>query len=74
LVYTLLLYAVTQLPFCVGAFHATHLAASILLGLALIAGAIRLYKRADRRAALHPYLFSLARAKLFTSMVADVKL
>ena len=75
LIYTVLLYAVTQLPFCAGAFGAFYLFASMLLGLAFIAGAIRLYRRADRRAALQLYLFSLAYlALLFCAMVADVHL
>ncbi len=75
LLYALLLYAITQLPFCVGAFGFTYLTVSSVLGLAFIAGAVRLYRRADRRAALQLYLFSLAYlALLFGAMVADVKL
>jgi heme o synthase len=75
LLYTLLLYAVTQLPFCAGGFGGIYLAASILLGLAFVAGAVSLYRRADRRAALRLYLFSLAYlALLFGAMVADAKL
>ena len=75
ILYSLLLYAITQLPFCVGAFGFTYLAVSCLLGLAFIGGAVRLYRRADRRAALQLYLFSLAYlALLFGAMVADVKL
>ena len=75
LLYTLLLYAVSQLPFCAGAFGAIYLAASLLLGGAFIAGAARLARRADRRSALHLYLFSLAYlALLFGAMVADVHL
>src|SRR5436189_4670209 len=38
LLYTLLLYAVTQLPFCAGEFGGIYLAASMLLGWAFIAG------------------------------------
>jgi protoheme IX farnesyltransferase len=73
--YTLLLYAITQLPFCAGAFGVPYLVVSAVLGLAFIGGAIRLYRRADRRAALQLYLFSLAYlALLFGAMVADVKL
>ena len=46
-----------------------------MLGLAFIAGAVWLYRRADRRSALRLYLFSLAYlALLFGAMVADVKL
>jgi heme o synthase len=75
LLYTLLLYAVSQLPFCVGAFGGIYLVASVGLGLAFIAGAVILYRRADRRSALRLYLFSLAYlALLFGAMVADVKL
>jgi heme o synthase len=74
LLYTVLLYALTQLPFCVGGFGGIYLAASLLLGLGFIAGAVRLYRRADRRSALQLYLFSLAYlALLFCAMVADVK-
>ncbi len=72
LLYTVLLYAVTQLPFCAGGFGAIYLAASILLGLGFIGGAVRLYRRADRRSALQLYLFSLAYlAALFGAMVLD---
>ena len=48
LLYTVLLYAVTQLPFCAGGFGDIYLVSSIVLGLGFIAGAIRLYRRADR--------------------------
>jgi heme o synthase len=75
LLYSLLLYAVTQLPFCVGQFGGIYLVSSVLLGFAFIGGAWRLYRRADRRAALHLYLYSLLYlALLFGAMVADVKL
>jgi heme o synthase len=75
LLYTALLYAVSQLPFCVGVFGGIYLVASIVLGLAFIAGAVLLYRRADRRTALRLYLFSmLYLALLFAAMVADVRL
>src|SRR4051794_707422 len=75
LLYTLLLYAVTQLPFCAGGFGTVYLAGSLLLGSAFIAGAVLLQRRADRRSALRLYLFSLAYlALLFVAMVADVRL
>ncbi len=75
LLYAALLYAVTQLPFCVGVFGGIYLVASIALGLAFIAGAVVLYRRADRRTALRLYLFSmLYLALLFAAMVADVRL
>jgi protoheme IX farnesyltransferase len=79
LLYSVLLYAVTQLPFCAGGFGVTYLAASMVLGLGFIAGAVRLYRCAGRsrtigrRSALHLYLYSLAYlALLFCAMVADV--
>jgi protoheme IX farnesyltransferase len=75
LLYALLLYAVSQLPFCAGGFGTTYLVGSLALGLAFIAGAVRLVRRADRRAALSLYLFSLAYlALLFVVMVADARL
>ena len=75
LLYSLLLYAVTQLPFCAGGFGGIYLAASVALGAVFIAGAVRLYRRADRRSALWLYLYSLAYlALLFGAMVADARL
>ena len=75
LLYTLLLYAISQLPFCAGAFGGVYLLCSVVLGCAFIAGAVLLYRRADRRTALRLYLFSLTYlALLFASMVVDVKL
>ena len=75
LLYSVLLYAVTQLPFCAGGFGGVYLAASLVLGALFMAGAYVLYRRADRRSALRLYLFSLAYlALLFGAMVADVKL
>ena len=75
LLYTVLLYAVTQLPFCAGGFGAIYLVSSLVLGGAFIAGAVTLYRRADRNTALRLYLFSLAYlALLFVAMVADAKL
>jgi protoheme IX farnesyltransferase len=73
--YSALLYAVSQLPFCVGVFGGVYLVASMALGLAFIAGAALLYRRADRRTALRLYLFSMVYlALLFAAMVLDVKL
>jgi protoheme IX farnesyltransferase len=73
--YSALLYAVSQLPFCVGVFGGFYLAASMVLGLAFIGGAALLYRRADRRTALRLYLFSMVYlALLFAAMVLDVKL
>jgi protoheme IX farnesyltransferase len=70
--YSILLYAVTQLPYCAGGFGVAYLAASLVLGLGFIAGAVRLYRRADRASALRLYLYSLGYlALLFCAMVAD---
>jgi protoheme IX farnesyltransferase len=75
LLYSILLYAVTQLPFCAGGFGTTYLVGSLLLGLGFIAGAVSLYRRKDRRSALRLYLLSLAYlALLFCVMVADAQL
>jgi len=75
LLYTVLLYAVTQLPFCAGGFGAGYLVASMALGAAFIYCAVRLLRSADRRWALRTYLFSLAYlALLFLAMPLDAKL
>jgi heme o synthase len=75
LLYSVLLYAITQLPFCAGGFGGIYLVASLVLGAAFIGGAVVLYRRADRVSALRLYLFSLAYlAALFAAMVADVRL
>jgi heme o synthase len=72
LLYTVLLYAVTQLPFCAGGFGVEYLVASMTLGAAFIYSAVRLLRSADRRWALRTYLFSLAYlALLFLSMPLD---
>jgi protoheme IX farnesyltransferase len=73
--YAILLWAVTQLPFCAGGLGTLYLVSSLVLGGLLIGGALVLYRRADRRSALRLYLFSLLYlALLFGSMVLDVKL
>ena len=75
LLYTVLLYAVSQLPFCAGAFGVPYLIASVVLGGLFIYGAVRLYRQADRRSALRLYLYSLAYlAALFAAMVVDARL
>src|SRR5947208_3388654 len=75
LLYALLLYAVSQLPFCAGGFGTTYLVGSLVLGAGMIGGAARLLRRADRRSALWLYLFSLLYlALLFGAMVLDARL
>jgi protoheme IX farnesyltransferase len=72
LLYTILLYAVTQLPFCAGGFGVEYLIASMTLGAGFIYCAVRLLRSADRRWALRTYLFSLSYlALLFVSMPLD---
>jgi protoheme IX farnesyltransferase len=72
LLYALLLYAVSQLPFCGGGFGITYLIVSMTLGALFIAAAVVLYRRADRGSALRLYLFSLAYlATLFAAMALD---
>jgi protoheme IX farnesyltransferase len=70
--YTVLLYAVTQLPFCAGGFGAVYLIASMTLGAVFIYFSVRLLRSEDRRWALRTYLFSLAYlALLFLAMPLD---
>jgi protoheme IX farnesyltransferase len=74
LLYSLLLYALTQLPACTGQFGVIYEACSIALGLVFVVYAVLLYRRADRKSALRLYLYSLAYlALLFCAMVIDVK-
>src|SRR6478672_3616928 len=72
LLYTVLLYAVTQLPFCAGGFGVPYLIPSMALGAVFIGFATKLLRTADRRWALRTYLFSLAYlAQLFLAMAID---
>ena len=72
LLYTVLLYAVTQLPFCAGGFNVIYLITSMTLGAGFIYCAVRLLRSADRRWALRTYLYSLAYlALLFIAMPID---
>ena len=69
LLYTVLLYAVTQLPFCAGGLGVAYLVPSMLLGAGFIYFSVRLFRTRDRRWALRTYLYSLAYlAALFLSM------
>jgi heme o synthase len=69
LLYTVLLYAVTQLPFCAGGLGIAYLVPSMLLGAGFIYFATRLYRSRERRWALKTYLYSLAYlAALFLAM------
>ena len=68
--YTVLLYAVTQLPFCAGGLGVAYLVPSMLLGGVFIYFSVRLLRSADRRWALRTYLFSLAYLALLFLSVA----
>jgi protoheme IX farnesyltransferase len=73
--YTVLLYAVTQLPFCAGGLGVAYLVPSMLLGAGFIFCSLKLLRTANRRWALRTYLFSLAYlALLFASMAIDAQL
>jgi protoheme IX farnesyltransferase len=74
LLYSVLLYMVTQLPFSAGGFGVIYLVASLALNAMFIAGAVRLYRNPERRNALRLYLFSLLYlALLFGSMLLDAR-
>src|SRR5882757_4180108 len=69
MLYTVLLYAVTQLPFCAGGLGVAYLVPSMLLGAAFIGFSYMLLRTKSRAWALRTYLFSLAYlALLFISM------
>ncbi len=75
LLYSVLLYAVTQLPFSAGGFGVIYLACSLVLNAVFIWRAVELYRHPDRRTALRLYLFSLLYlALLFAAMVLDARL
>ena len=72
LLYTILLYAVTQLPFCAGGLGIAYLIPSMALGAVFIYFSTKLLRTADRRWALRTYLFSLAYlALLFLAAAID---
>jgi protoheme IX farnesyltransferase len=67
--YTVLLYAVTQLPFCAGGLGLAYLVPSMALGAVFVYFSVRLLSTGERRWALRTYLFSLAYlALLFLSI------
>ncbi len=74
LLYSVLLYAVTQLPFSAGGFGLIYLFSSLALNGLFIWRAVQLYRHPDRKTALRLYLYSLLYlALLFGAMVLDVK-
>jgi protoheme IX farnesyltransferase len=69
MLYTVLLYAVTQLPFCAGGLGIAYLVPSMLLGAGFIGFSYMLLRTKSRKWALRTYLFSLLYlALLFVSM------
>jgi heme o synthase len=68
--YTVLLYAVTQLPFCAGGLGVAYLIPSMALGAVFIWFSVKLLRTADRRWALRTYLFSLAYLALLFLAIA----
>jgi heme o synthase len=69
MLYTVLLYAVTQLPFCAGGLGIAYLVPSMLLGAGFIGFSYVLLRTKSRKWALRTYLFSLLYlALLFVSM------
>ncbi len=73
--YSVLLYAVTQLLFSTHAFGVVYLVGSLALNAAFIGMAVQLLRKADRKHALRLYLFSLLYlALLFGTMVLDARL
>jgi heme o synthase len=72
LLYTVLLYAVTQLPFCAGGMGVSYLIPSMALGAGFIFCAVKLLRTRERRWALRTYLYSLSYlALLFLAMAVD---
>ena len=73
--YSVLLVAITLLPFAGRLFDGLYAAAAGVLGGIFLWLAVRLQRNPDRRAALRLYLYSLLYlALLFAAMVADAKL
>jgi heme o synthase len=73
--YSVLLVAITFLPFAGRLFDGLYATAAGMLGAAFLFLAVRLQRSPDRRAALRLYLYSLLYlALLFAAMVADAKL
>jgi heme o synthase len=70
LLYTILLYAVTQLPFCAGGLNVIYLVPSMILGAVFIGFSTKLLRSKDRRWALRTYLYSLAYLALLFLAIA----
>jgi protoheme IX farnesyltransferase len=72
LLYTLMLFAVTLLPFVIGMSGALYLAAALLLNLRFTWLAVSLYRGRDDRAAMPTFLYSITYLfALFAALMAD---
>ena len=72
LLYTVLLVAVTLLPFSVGMFGIIYLISAIILGLVFVYYAVTLHRDSENRKALPTFLYSIwYLAFLFSSMLID---
>ena len=72
LLYTVLLVAVTLLPFSVGMFGLIYLVSAFILGLVFLYYVIALYRDSENRKALPTFLYSIwYLAFLFSSMLID---
>jgi protoheme IX farnesyltransferase len=72
LLYTLILFAVSLLPFAIGMSGLAYLAAAALLGVVFVAYALRLYFAYSDRLAQRTFRYSIAYlAALFTALLID---
>ncbi|MDW8469471.1 MAG: heme o synthase [Burkholderiales bacterium] len=72
LLYTLILFAVSLLPFAIRMSGALYLAAAVLLGAVYIGYAVRLLRSEDERLAQSAFRYSIAYlALLFAALLAD---
>ncbi|HUQ25859.1 MAG TPA: heme o synthase [Burkholderiales bacterium] len=72
LLYTLILFGVSLLPFAIGMSGLAYLAAAAILGAVFVAYALRLYFAYSDRLAQHTFRYSIAYlAALFTALLID---
>src|SRR5205814_7212163 len=72
LLYTLILFAVSLLPFAIGMSGVVYLAAAALLSSVFVAYALRLYFAYSDRLARHTFRYSIAYlAAIFTALLVD---
>jgi protoheme IX farnesyltransferase len=72
LLYTLILFAVSLLPFAIGMSGIAYLAAAVVLGSVFVACALRLYFAYSDRLARQTFRYSIAYlAAIFTALLID---